>query len=51
MEPPPAPMDSTATMGWRKGRPPSERSLEMCASPSKIRQTSVVVPPMSKLMA
>ena len=51
MEPPPAPMDSTATMGWRKGRPPSERLLEMCASPSKIRQTSVVVPPMSKLMA
>ena len=38
-------------MGWRRGRSPRERSLEICASPSKTRQTSVVVPPMSKLMA
>ena len=51
MEPPPAPMDSTATMGWRTGRPPSSRSLVTCTSPSRIRHTSVVVPPMSKLNA
>ena len=36
-------------MGWRTGRPASLESVEISAAPPVIRQTSVVVPPMSKL--
>ena len=35
MDPPPAPMDSTATMGWRRGRPPRVRSLEIWRLPGE----------------
>ena len=36
-------------MGWRTGRPASLESVEISAAPRTTRQTSVVVPPMSKL--
>ncbi len=49
MEPPPAPMEWTASIGWRSGRPPIMRVSVISAAPSTMRQTSVVVPPMSKV--
>ena len=48
-EPPPAPIDCTASIGWRSGRSPVMRSSAISATPSTIRQTSVVVPPMSNV--
>ena len=51
MLPPPAPTVWMSSCGRRSGRPPTRRSALRPATPSRIRQTSVDVPPMSKLIA
>ncbi len=51
MEPPPAPIECTASIGSRNGRPASMRVSVISAAPSTTRHTSVVVPPMSKVSA
>ena len=51
MEPPPAPIDSTATIGRRTGYPARRRCADVSATPSAMRHTSVVVPPMSNASA
>lgn len=48
--PPPAPMVAMSSTGVRTGSPSSTVSGEMPGRPSVTRQTSVEVPPMSKVM-
>ena len=49
MEPPPAPMVCTSRAGIRIGSPATRRWAAGSGRPPRIRHTSVLVPPMSKL--
>ena len=49
MEPPPAPMVWTSSDGIRIGKPATRRSAAGSGRPPRMRQTSVLVPPMSKV--
>ena len=51
IEPPPAPMVCTSSDGNRTVNPPTSRSAAGAGAPPRIRQTSVDVPPMSKVTA
>ena len=50
IEPPPAPTDTMSSTGVRIGRPSISLSEASDGRPSCTRQTSVEVPPMSKVM-
>ena len=51
MEPPPAPIVWMSRDGNRTGYPPIDRCAAGAGSPPCTRHTSVLVPPMSKVMA
>ena len=51
IEPPPAPMVCTSSDGSRIGNPATRRSPAGAGRPPSTRQTSVLVPPMSKVTA
>ena len=51
MLPPPAPMVWMSSEGSRTGKPATACSAVTAGAPSRIRHTSVLVPPMSKLSA
>ena len=50
MEPPPAPTETMSSTGVRIGRPSTSVSVLSAGTPFETRQTSVLVPPMSKVI-
>ena len=51
MLPPPAPTVWMSSIGSRTGRPATSRSVDRPGRPSRISETSQLVPPMSKATA
>src|SRR5262249_56002306 len=50
IEPPPAPIELTATVGMKIGNSPIISPTPYCGTPSRMKATSALVPPMSRLM-